>query len=123
MTYFGRRTIYLSGMVSMCLILTLIGLVSVVSYSQAAIWIQAALCLVWQLVYSLTVGPITYSIISETSTIHLRAKTVVLARNTYNLVTIVSLVAEPYVFVCPVPFASMYPSRAIQLTLFVFTDT
>lgn len=95
LTYFGRRTIYLYGIFSLTITLALIGIVSVVSTSQTAIWIQAALCLVWQLFYSLTLGPITYSIISETSAIHLRAKTVVLARNTYNVVTILSLVLEP----------------------------
>lgn len=122
MTYYGRRVIYLSGIAGLCLTLTLIGLVSVISYSEAAIWIQAALCLVWQLVYSLTVGPITYSIISETSAIHLRAKTVVLARNTYNLVTIVSLVAEPYV--SPVPFSpANIPAWTTWLILVVSTDT
>lgn len=75
--------------------LCLIGIISVVTNSNAGLWVQAALCLVWQLVYSLTLGPITYSIIAETSAMHLRAKTVVLARNTYNVVTVASLVIEP----------------------------
>ena len=41
-------------------------------------------------------GPICYAIISETSAVRLRAKTVVLARNTYNIVTVVAAVLEPY---------------------------
>lgn len=97
LTYFGRRTIYLYGIASLTITLGLIALVSVLSSSETAIWAQAGLCLVWQLLYSLSLGPITYAIISETSAIHLRAKTVVLARNTYNVVTILSLVIEPYV--------------------------
>lgn len=95
LSYFGRRSIYLSGIASMTTVLAVIGVVSVISNSVAAIWIQAVLCLVWQLFYSLTLGPITYSIIAETSAMHLRAKTVVLARNAYNVVTVVSLVIEP----------------------------
>jgi hypothetical protein len=47
-------------------------------------------------VYSLTIGPITYAIISETSAVQVRAKTVVLARNVYNIVSVASLVLEPY---------------------------
>lgn len=95
LTYFGRRIIYLSGIAGMTAVLCVIGIISVVTNSTAGLWVQAALCLVWQLVYSLTLGPITYSIIAETSAMHLRAKTVVLARNTYNVVTVASLVIEP----------------------------
>lgn len=95
LSYIGRRTIYLYGITSLTVTLAAIGIVSVVSSSSTAIWIQAVLCLVWQLFYSLSLGPITYSIISETSAIHLRAKTVVLARNTYNVITVLSLVIEP----------------------------
>lgn len=95
LSYFGRRTIYLCGISALTVILAVVGVASVVSRSQASIWAQAALCLVWQLVYSLTLGPITYSIISETSAMHLRAKTVVLARNSYNIITVISLVLEP----------------------------
>lgn len=95
LTYFGRRVIYLCGISGMTVVLCLIGVISVVTHSNAGLWVQAALCLVWQLVYSLTLGPITYSIIAETSAMHLRAKTVVLARNTYNVVTVASLVIEP----------------------------
>lgn len=95
LSYFGRRTIYLSGIAGLTVTLAIIGLISVVSDTSASIWAQAALCLVWQLVYSLTLGPITYSIISETSAMHLRAKTVVLARNSYNIITVVSLFLEP----------------------------
>lgn len=94
LSYIGRRTIYLYGITGLSFTLTAIGLVST-SSSRTAIWIQAALCLAWQLVYSLSLGPITYSIVAETSAIHLRAKTVVLARNTYNVVTVLSLVIEP----------------------------
>ncbi|KAK7704403.1 hypothetical protein SLS64_008590 [Diaporthe eres] len=96
LTYFGRRIIYLCGISGMTVVLCLIAIISVATHSSAGLWVQAALCLVWQLVYSLTLGPITYSIIAETSAMHLRAKTVVLARNTYNVVTVASLVIEPY---------------------------
>ncbi len=96
LTYFGRRTIYNTGITALAFVLLLIGIVSASTNSEAGLWAQASLCLIWQLFYSLTVGPIGYAIVAETSSIRLRAKTIVLARNTYNIVTIISLVLEPY---------------------------
>ena len=93
---FGRRTLYLGGIASLTCILLLIGIISVSSKSQSALWAQAAFTVLWLFVYSLTVGPICYAIISETSAIRLRAKSVCLARNTYNIFNIISGVLEPY---------------------------
>lgn len=96
LTYFGRRTLYISGISFLTFVLLLIGIVSASSKSDGALWAQAALCLLWQVGYSLTVGPICYAIISETSAIRLRAKTVCLARNTYNITAIICAILEPY---------------------------
>lgn len=93
---FGRRTIYVSGIASLTIILLIVGIISVASKSHAAIWGQAGLCLLWLLVYSLTIGPIAYAIISETSAVRLRAKTVALSRNVYNITAIIAAVLEPY---------------------------
>ena len=93
---FGRRTIYLTGEIILSCLLLLIGIVSASSSSSGALWGQAALSLLWLFTYSLTVGPIAYSIISETSAVRLRAQTVVLARNTYQIVNIVSQILVPY---------------------------
>lgn len=59
-------------------------------------WAQAALCFVWLLVYSLTVGPIAYAIVPETSSVRLRPLTVCLARTAYQIVNVISQVLEPY---------------------------
>lgn len=98
LTYYGRRTIYATGITTLTIILLCIGIISAsTSFSnEGALWAQASLCLVWQLVYSLSVGPICYAIISEVSAVHLRSQTVALARCTYNVVTIGSLVIQPY---------------------------
>lgn len=64
--------------------------------SNGAIWAQAALCLLWQVGYSMTVGPICYALISETSAIRLRAKTVCLSRNVYNVTAIICPILKPY---------------------------
>ena len=86
----GRRTIYLFGEVTLSCILLLIGIISAATNSGGGLWGQAALSLMWLFTYSLTVGPITYALISETSAVRLRAQTVVLARNTYQVVNIIS---------------------------------
>lgn len=96
LTYFGRRTIFLSGIAALTTVLMMIGIISVTTDNDGGLWAQASLCLIWQLIYSLSVGPICYAIISETSAIRLRAKTVVLARNTYNVTTVWAAVMEPY---------------------------
>jgi SP family general alpha glucoside:H+ symporter-like MFS transporter len=84
----GRRRIYTAGMATLCVILFIIG-VSAASTSDDAKWVAGALTVVWLLVYSLTVGPVAYTIVSETSAIRVRAKTVCLARNAYALMNIV----------------------------------
>jgi SP family general alpha glucoside:H+ symporter-like MFS transporter len=59
-------------------------------------WAQAGLCFAWLFTYSLTVGPIAYAIVSETSSVRLRPLTVCLARTSYQIVNVVSMVVEPY---------------------------
>ena len=93
---FGRRTLYLTGMIIDCLLLLIIGILASTSEQGASAWAQAALCLVWLFTYSTTVGPICYTIISETSSLRLRAKSVCLSRNIYNITQIIANVIEPY---------------------------
>lgn len=93
---FGRRTIYLTGITTLTVVLLVVGITAASSTAPPALWVQAAFTVFWLFVYSLTIGPITYAIISETSAIRLRAQTVCLARNSYNITNIISNVLEPY---------------------------
>lgn len=93
---FGRRTLYLNGMIFLTILLLIIGILASTSQSPGTKWGQAALCLLWLFTYSSTVGPICYTIISETSSLRLRAKSVCLSRNIYNMTQIVANVIEPY---------------------------
>ncbi|KAI1633997.1 general substrate transporter [Biscogniauxia mediterranea] len=98
----GRRAIYVGGAAALAAVLLVIGVVSATSPTATATtdspaaWAQAALLLVWHLVYSLTLGPVTYAIVAETSAVRLRARTVVLARCVYNVTLIVAAVLGPY---------------------------
>lgn len=95
-TGLGRRTIYVWGQGTLCTLLLLIGIISATASTAGAKWAQAALCIIWIFVYSLTVGPIAYAIISETSSVRLRPLTVCLSRTAYQLINIVSQVLEAH---------------------------
>ena len=50
----------------------------------------------WALFFQLTVGTVCYSLVAELSTRRLQIKTVVLGRNLYNIVGVITSVLTPY---------------------------
>ena len=89
-----RRTLYLSGLAGTSLMLLLIGCLEY-SSSSAAPYVQSALTIVWLFIYSLSIGPGGWSIPAEVSNTRLRAKTIVLGRNTYYICNAIARVVEP----------------------------
>jgi MFS transporter, SP family, general alpha glucoside:H+ symporter len=87
--HFGRRTLYTGGLAALCLLLLAIGGLGF-SSSTSSQWAVGSLLLVFALVYNCTVGPVCYAIVSETSSTRLRQKTVVLARMSYNLCSLLN---------------------------------
>ncbi|KAI1206020.1 sugar transporter [Annulohypoxylon truncatum] len=83
MSRVGRRTIHFGGICCQLLILVIVGSLSF-SNSNGAVWAIGAMLIVFTFVYDFTVGPVTYSLISELSSTRLKAKTIVLARAGYN---------------------------------------
>lgn len=78
MRWFGRRTLYLAGLVTMTILLVAIGGIGCVPKSvTGASWGIGALLLLYTAVYDATVGPVCYCLVSEISSTRLRAKTVV----------------------------------------------
>lgn len=97
LSHFGRRTIYVTGYSILTATLLLIGILSFPAQTHSgAKWAQAGLTLVWVATYSLTIGPLAFTIVSEMSATRLRAQTIALARDAYNLTLIISRVVEPY---------------------------
>lgn len=92
----GRRTLYVSGMSGMALWLFIIGVLAIPTSNSKVKWVQSALCLVWLFTFSLTVGPIGWTIPAEVSSTRLRSKTIVLARNAYYAAQIIANVIQPY---------------------------
>lgn len=93
---FGRRTLYLGGLIIDSVLLLLIGILASASEQSGSKWAQAALCILWLLIWSATIGPVCYTIVSETSSLSLRAKSVCFSRNIYNITQIIANVIEPY---------------------------
>ncbi|KAK9802415.1 putative Major facilitator superfamily (MFS) profile domain-containing protein [Seiridium cardinale] len=93
----GRRTIWLSGFCALVVVLFTIGILACVpEQTQALAWAQSSLCLVWLGAYSMSVGPIVYTIVAEIGSTRLRTQTVVLGRATYYVGNIIGGVLQPY---------------------------
>ena len=80
---FGRRSIFLVGFTILVFCLYIIAILGCVPQYTAVKYVQAALCLVWLGTYSMTAGPIVYTIVAEIGATRVRTKTVVLGRSTY----------------------------------------
>ncbi|KPM40749.1 General alpha-glucoside permease [Neonectria ditissima] len=93
---FGRRTLYLYGQLAMCFFLLAIGCTAFAGRENvAAQWAIGSLLLVYTFTYDCTVGPVCYSLVAELTSTRLRTKSVVLARNTYNIVGIITNIITP----------------------------
>lgn len=97
---FGRRTIYLSGTLLMAIILILIAILNVRTHVKSVGMTQAVLTLVWTCAFQATVGQIGWALPAEIGSTRLRQKTIVLARNSYYIGSVIAWVLEPY-FVNP----------------------
>lgn len=94
--HFGRRTLYMWGLVGLLICLLIIGGMGSAPSNTGISWGIGSMLIVYTVVYDITVGPICYAIVSEVPATELRSKTVVLSRMTYNLLNIVSNVITPY---------------------------
>lgn len=96
MSYVGRRTLYVNGLAILCVLLFVIGFISIPKASTATSWATGSMLLVYTFFYDSSVGPVCYSLVSEIPNTRLRIKTVVLARNLYNCLSILNGVIIPY---------------------------
>jgi hypothetical protein len=92
---YGRRKVFLLGMVSLTAILLIIGIMDVIP-NGAAKWVQAAFTVIYAFIYFLTIGAMAFAILGETSSSALRAKTTALATATQAIFGIVMNTAIPY---------------------------
>ena len=83
--YLGRRTIYLYGTAFNVCCLVALGVAATVSPSSATNYAQACLGIIISFTYALAMGPITYTIIAETSSVRLRALSTGVGRAAYYI--------------------------------------
>jgi len=95
MPHFGRRTLYLWGQIVMLIGLIIIGCLGIPHLSSGTGWGTGALMLMLTFVYDFTIGPVCYSLVAELPSTRLRIKTVVLARNVYNVCGIIIGTLQP----------------------------
>lgn len=91
----GRYDLFFGGMILQFLILLTTGILGCFP-SDATSWGVGSLLLVFTFVYDSGVGPITYCLVTEMPSSTLRTKTVILARNCYNIAGIIIAVIMPY---------------------------
>ena len=97
MGFFGRRTMIIWGLTAMTTTLLLIGILAYPAvHHQGAAWAQAGLAVLWLGLYSSTLGPQSFAVAAEISATRVRAQTISVARNAYNVVNIITNTVEPY---------------------------
>jgi MFS transporter, SP family, general alpha glucoside:H+ symporter len=83
--WFGRRTIYLWGTATNIAFLMTLGVVASIPQSAATNYTQAILGILISFVYAGAMGPTTYTIIAETSSLKLRALSTGIGRAAYYI--------------------------------------
>lgn len=86
--WFGRRTIYLWGTATNVTFLYLLGVCATIAQSHSTNYAQACLGVIISFVYALALGPVTYTIIAETSSVRLRALSTGVGRAAYYVAEI-----------------------------------
>lgn len=76
---------YLFGLSADAIILLLVGILASTTHTKAAVWAQGALVMLWVFFWDLSVTVTAYAIVGEMSSTRMRAKSVGLARNLYNV--------------------------------------
>ncbi|KOS37578.1 hypothetical protein ACN38_g11629 [Penicillium nordicum] len=85
---FGRRTIYLWGTATNITLLMLLGICASISQNDATNYAQAVLGIIISFVFAGSLGPISYTIIAETSSVRLRALSTGVGRAAYYVAEI-----------------------------------
>ncbi|KAF7965992.1 hypothetical protein HWV62_32702 [Athelia sp. TMB] len=94
LTFFGRRTLYTGGMLTMAVTLFIIGGLGWVG-TKSSTWAIGTLLIVLNFIYNATLGPICYTLIGEISSTRLRQKSIVLSRVAYQIMNIICGIIVP----------------------------
>ncbi|KAI2776440.1 putative MFS alpha-glucoside transporter [Daldinia loculata] len=95
-SYFGRRSLYVVGLLILAVILSTIGFVSLGEEQPSLSWAIGCIFLAFVFFYNSTAGAVGYVLVSELSATRLRSKTLVISRILFNVLGIVNSVIIPY---------------------------
>lgn len=96
MSRFGRRNIYILGVMSLFIILLVVGGLGFADPSKPGpSWAVGSLLIFYTFIYDMAVGPICYTIVAEIPSTRLKAKTIVLARNFNNMAGLINNTLMP----------------------------
>ncbi|KAI1745758.1 general alpha-glucoside permease [Xylaria scruposa] len=95
-SYFGRRTLYIYGLLVLAVILFIIGFLAVGGEGPDISLAIGSSLLVFIFVYNCAVGAPGYVLVSEIASTRLRTKTLVISRILYNILGIVNSIIIPY---------------------------
>ncbi|KAL7624244.1 hypothetical protein AAE478_005803 [Parahypoxylon ruwenzoriense] len=94
---FGRRRIFNVGLSVLIFLMFIIGILdSIPGRPSGVAWAESSLMLIWNGVYDLSIGPITFVILGECSATRVRSKTIAVATAAQAVVGIAMTVAIPY---------------------------
>lgn len=99
LVHLGRRTICNNGLALLAALQLLIGVLDCVpdkANKPSVIWTQASIPVIWNFFYNLTIGPVGFSILCETSAAHVREKTITFSTAVQAFIGIGITVAVPY---------------------------
>ncbi|EXJ71374.1 uncharacterized protein A1O5_05181 [Cladophialophora psammophila CBS 110553] len=97
--YFGRRTIYNTGLALLAVLQIIIGILDCApNYDNrpSISWAQSVLMLIWNFIYDLSIGPVCFVLLCEVSATRVRGKTIAIATAVQATAGIVMTVAIPY---------------------------
>ena len=95
-TWFGRRTVYLWGTAVNLTFLFLLGVCASIPQNSKTNYAQACLGVIISFVYAGSLGPISYTIIAETSSVRLRALSTGVGRGAYYVAEIPMIFLASY---------------------------
>ncbi|OAG04873.1 sugar transporter [Paraphaeosphaeria sporulosa] len=85
----GRKTLMFSGMCVIFVLLMITGCMGIPKeQTTATSWAAGTMVLLISATADFSIGPIVYTIVSEIPSTRLRAKSIILARNTYNAINV-----------------------------------
>ncbi|WWC87014.1 uncharacterized protein L201_001897 [Kwoniella dendrophila CBS 6074] len=88
--YFGRRPIYLSGLLSEALCLLPIGILGCIVKTDSSLKATGGLMIMINLIFHFSLGPVCYSIVGELPSSRLRSRSIVLGRFIYVVCAIIA---------------------------------